>query len=49
MKDSIIPFILGILIGITFQRDIPFIKNIDFETIRGHIMSIATSAKGEEQ
>jgi hypothetical protein len=47
MKSSIIPFVLGILIGITFQRDIPFIKNIDFEAIRGHIMKTATKESAE--
>ena len=47
MRDSIIPFILGMLVGITFQHDIPFIKNIDFRSIRSHIMSVATSGGSE--
>ena len=47
MKNSITPFILGILIGITFQRDIPFIKNIDFEAIRGYIVDTATKESAE--
>ncbi len=48
MKNSIIPFILGMFFGIVFQRDIPIINNIDFQSIRADIMGVFQSYQKQE-
>ncbi len=49
MKNSILPFILGMFFGIAFQHDIPFINNIDFQSIRSDIMNIFQTYQKQEE
>jgi len=48
MKSSILPFILGVFFGIVFQHDIPFINNINFQSIRTDIMGFFQSYQKQE-
>ena len=49
MKNSIIPFILGMFVGLVFQHDIPIIKDIDYQSIRNHLIGIVQSYQKQEQ
>ena len=43
MTNKILLFILGMLLGIVFQDDIPIIKEIDHKSIRSHLVGIFDS------
>ena len=46
---SIIPFALGMFIGLVFKHDIPIIKDIDYQSIRNHLIGIAQSYQKQDQ
>jgi len=46
---NIIVFILGMLVGIAFQHDIPIINNIDFQSIRTDVAEFFQSYQKQEQ
>jgi len=49
MKNSILPFILGMIFGLVFHNDIPIVKDINYQSIRDHLMGIAQEVQGSEE
>lgn len=43
----ILPFIFGMLFGLTFKNDIPIIRDINYTNIRYHVLGIFKSFQGD--
>ena len=48
MTNNILTFTLGMFLGIVFQHDIPIIKDIDYQSIRNHLIGIVQSYQKQE-
>ena len=46
---NLLPFILGMFVGLVFQHDIPIIKDIDYQSIRNHLIGIVQSYQKQEE
>ena len=45
---GILPFFFGMFVGLVFQHDIPIIKDIDYQSIRNHLIGIVQSYQKQE-